>query len=528
MKRAVVIGGGVSGLAAARLLAGGEPVSAAGAGLLGAFEGWQVVLLEASGRLGGKVVTATGARPVELGPDQFLRRDPSALNLCRQLGLEHDLVEPAAGTAAVFSRGMPRQLPGGLVLGVPTDMEALSSSGVVGDEAVAFAAGEGERHGEPLTAADVGLDVPGVNGPAAADAGGADGATAVAEDPESSAGEISAGEILRRRLGDEIVDHLVDPLLGGINAGSVDHLSLGTAAPQLAGALVGRHDVIAPLKALATGGASGAGGPKGGSVVRARPTAAVASSPFFGLVGGLGRIVDRAGAELQQLGCDVRLNSPARSVRSVRQGQGGYIVDTAAGSIEADRVVLAVPAPAAAALLGDVAPLSVPPLAAVRYASVAVATLWFEPGSNPAIEGWTGVLVPRAEGAVATAVTFLSYKWPWIVETGGGPLVRMSAGRSQDNRAAALNDRDLGLQLVAELARFTGITARPSEVKVTRWPDSFPQYRPGHAHRVAAWQRALEPHPGIALAGAALGGIGIPACITSGERAVANLVAGSM
>jgi oxygen-dependent protoporphyrinogen oxidase len=484
MKRVVVIGGGLSGLAAARLLAGAQPVSAAGgefddslsiaAG--NAFGGLEILLMEASDRLGGKVRTALGDGPVELGPDQFLKRDPSALNLCHQLGLAGDLVEPAAGAAAVFARGELRQLPGGLVLGVPTDVEALASSGVVSDEALAYAVSDSQRPGTPLSAADVGL---------------------------GEGDERSVGSLLRPRLGDEIVDHLVDPLLGGINAGSVDHLSLGTTAPQLAAALVGHHDVMAPLAPLSAAG---------------RGAGTLAPSPFFGLIGGLGRISQAVGIELADLGCEVRLDSPVQ--RLATQG-GRYIVTTEVGDTQADAVVLAVPAYVAARLLKDVAPAAAADLESVSYATVAVATLGYAEGVKAAIEGWTGVLIPKPEGALATAVTFLSYKWPWVP----GVFVRVSAGRYLDARVTSLYDKELGQRLVSELAAYTGLTAEPQTVTVTRWGQSFPQYGPGHRRKIARCLGALEAHPGIVLAGAALGGIGIPACITSGERAVADLLA---
>ena len=126
-----VIGGGVSGLAAARVLAGLGPVSEGGASA-GGGRGVRVIVLEAGPAMGGKVTSGELAgQPVELGPDQFLRRDPSAERLCRILGLGEDLVAPAASTAAVWSRGEMRGLPRGLVLGVPTDLDAVASSGIV-------------------------------------------------------------------------------------------------------------------------------------------------------------------------------------------------------------------------------------------------------------------------------------------------------------------------------------------------------------------------------------------------------------
>jgi protoporphyrinogen/coproporphyrinogen III oxidase len=513
MTRFVVIGGGVSGLAAARVLAGASPVSEAAAGAtVGA--GASVVLLEASPALGGKVSTGSFAGgPVEMGPDQFLRRDPSAERLCRLLGLGDDLVPPGAGSAAVFAGSRPRQLPAGLVLGVPTDLDALSASGIVHEDAIEHARGDAARDGPVLDAADVGLDA-----------------------SDDLGRERSAGELLRRRLGDEIVDRLVDPLLGGINAGSVDYLSLGTVAPHIARQLVGHWDVIAPLAAMSPpAGARMAGDPAAGDPAAGDPAAgaaaggaaaggarvagAVSESPFLGVVGGLGRLVAGLGDELDQLGCDVRLGCSALSVASDESGTG-YVVATSRGPLTTDGVVLAVPADIAAALLQDIAPETAQLLGGISYASVAVVTFAFDRDLPSALEGWTGVLVPRLEGAVATAVTLLSQKWPWVTAgCAARSLVRVSAGRYLDERIATMSDADLAAALAGELAHFTGITGAPIDWHVRRWPRSFPQYEPGHAARVRRSVRALRELPGIELAGALLGGIGVPACITSGERA---------
>jgi oxygen-dependent protoporphyrinogen oxidase len=378
----------------------------------------------------------------------------------------------------VFARSRPRQLPARLVLGVPTDLDALAGSGIVGDEAIDHARCDADRDGPVLDAADVGLDA-----------------------SEDAGRERSAGAVLRARLGDEIVDRLVDPLLGGINASGVDSLSLGTVAPQIARLLVGHRDVIAPLAEAA---------PAVGEVRQ---------SPFLGLVGGFGRMVARLGDDLGRLGCDVRLGSPALSV-SPAGTAAGYIIDTPRGQVAADGIVLAVPAHLAAQLLGELAPESARLLGEIAYASVAVVTFSFDTEIPSSLEGWSGVLVPRVEGALTTAVTLLSQKWPWMSSTSTArSLVRVSAGRYLDARISTMTDPELAHALAGELARFTGMTAAPTDCHVQRWPGSFPHYATGHAARVRGSLRALRELAGVELAGASLGGIGIPACITSGERA---------
>jgi oxygen-dependent protoporphyrinogen oxidase len=488
----VVIGGGVSGLAAARILAGCKPVSeAGGTGLDGDAE---VILLESSDRVGGKLLTGMfGAAPVELGPDQFLRSDPSAENLCRHFGLGDDLIAPAVRSAAVYSHGRPRGLPAGLMLGLPTDLDALADSGIVGDEALEFARSESERPGPVLSAADVGLDE--------------------SADP---AAELSAGYLLRQRLGDEIVDRLADPLIGGINAGRLDQLSLGTVAPQIARALVGHHDVIGPLAAAMAGAGmrpAGAAGTAGGPP----------ESPFFGLAGGLGRLFPPLEAELREAGCDVRLSCPV--LGATRQGSQ-FVLSTPEGEIDADGIVLALPGPEIEQVLGSIGGAAMQRFADIAYASVAVATFAFAPGTDAGLEGWSGVLVPRVQGALMTAATFLSAKWPWMTagaDGAPGPLVRVSAGRFGDDRIAALSDSEIIHRLLGELPVYAGMPKVPVGFHLHRWDQAFPQYTPGYLPRLANMRRAVAGLGGVAVAGAVLGGIGLPACITSGERAALEL-----
>ncbi len=474
-----VVGGGVSGLAAARVLAGLAP-----AALEEKLEGVGVVLLEASGRLGGKILTGElGGHLVELGPDQLLRRDPSAERLCRHLGLGDDLVAPVPGGAAVYSYGEMRPLPRGLVLGVPTDLDALAASGIVSADGVSRA-GKGATDAAVISAAELGL----------AGDGGA---------------ERTAGSLLRERLGDEVVDRLVDPLLGGINAGGVDAMSLAVSAPHVARALCGARQVVGPLRALARPAVPAAGAPAG--------------PVFLGLRGGLGRLVDRCRAELERSGVDVRIATPARGLRLLPDG--GVEVATASGeAIRCDGVVLASPGHDAAALLGEAAPEAADELAGVPYASVAVLTARYAPGSVELPGQWSGVLVPRIERMLMTAATWLSVKWPWMVPD-GSVLVRVSAGRYGDERIAGLDDASLAERLLEELGAVSGVDAQPAEVSVTRWERAFPQYRPGHPRRIEAVRQMLAAGGPVELAGAVLGGIGVPACIRSGESAAVRLAA---
>jgi oxygen-dependent protoporphyrinogen oxidase len=454
-----VVGGGIAGLTAAWEL------HRAGA---------RVVLLEAGQHLGGKLLTSpVGDRMIDAGPDSFLARVPHGRELCRDLGLADELTSPVAPVPAYVHRdGRLHPLPPGTVLGVPTDLEALARSGLVSEDGVARA----------------GLDreLP----------------------PTVLGGDTSVGEVCRARLGDEVTDRLVDPLVGGINAGSVDTLSLDAGAPQLAAVVRRTGSLLDGLTA-----ARAAVGATLGSAGRQEPV-------FHGLPGGIARIAERLVEELAD--ADVRLGT---AVRSVERAPGGHRVHLAdAPSLPVDGVVLATPAFATAALLDDLVPDAAVELAAIPYASVAQVTLEYPASATARPLDASGILVPRVDGFVLTAVTWFSTKWAHYARP-DRLLVRLTSGRYQDRRALELDDEALAATLTAELQRLTPLTCPPSAVRIHRWHDSLPQYLPGHRDRVERIEAALTAGaPGVVLAGAAYRGVGIPACIDSGRRAAASLL----
>jgi protoporphyrinogen/coproporphyrinogen III oxidase len=450
-----VVGGGVAGLTAAYDLH---------------RAGHSVHVLDAADRLGGKLHTAPFAGvELDTGPDSVLARVPFAVELFRQLDLDDEITPQPPGSAYIYSRGALRRIPEGNVLGVPTDLDALAASGVVSDEAVARAA---EDLGRPD------------------------------DRPE---GDESVGSLIRRRLGDEILERLVDPLLGGINAGDSDRLSLAAGAPQIAAAARGHHASL--IEAL-----------------RAQRTAAPAPGDapvFYTLRNGLGRLVEALVDRLD--GADLRTSTPASSiVRSVDR----WAIATPTDTLEVDGVVLATPAFVSADLLAEVAPDAAGGLGEIDYSSVALVAMAFpDSAAGRPLDG-TGFLVPRAEGLLLTACSWASTKWPHLARPGQF-VVRASAGRFGDERAMEMDDDALVAAILADLRTTMDLQGEPSEVRVTRWHRSFPQYTPRHLDRVARIEVALaEAAPGIAIAGAAYRGVGIPACINSGHQAARALVEG--
>jgi oxygen-dependent protoporphyrinogen oxidase len=466
--RAVVLGAGVTGLAAAHHLQELRPDA-------------EVVVLEATDRAGGKVRSSpfAGLPAVDAAADGFLARVPEATQLCRRLGLGDQLVSPTGGGAFVFRGGRLHRYPPGLVLGVPTDLDALSRSGIVSPEAVARAARD--------------LDPELGRSPTGTATGAATGA------------DESVGALVRRRLGDEVFEALVAPLVAGVNAGDADRLSLAAGAPILAAAVRHQPSLIAGLRAAQAG--------------------SVATGPVFhGLRSGTQALTDALVGAVRSRGGRVELSTPATSLERVAPHR--HRVGTPAGALDADAVVVATPAPAAARLLAVLAPDVAAGLAEVAYASVVLVALALPRDRVDLDLDGTGFLVPAPEGLLLTACTWSSSKWVHL-DRGDQVLLRASAGRAHDTRALELDDASLVERLRGDLATTMGLAADvPARVRVTRWAEALPQFRPGHLDRVAAWHAEVAgEHPGLAVAGAALEGLGIPACVRQGWAAAERLAA---
>lgn len=477
----MVVGGGIAGLTAAFRL------SQTGIG---------VTVVEPD-RLGGRLQTSIVAgRPVDEAADAFLLRVPWALALCHDLEIDGELISPAARSAQVFVDGARRPLPEGQVLGVPTDLDALARSGIVSAAALERVAADLDRPADPA-------------------------------DPGPSGADVAIGPYLRRRLGDEVVDHLVDPLVGGINAGDTAALSLAAVVPQLdAAARTGDPSLIRSCRAQRERGVAGVAGST--------------EAPIFATpIGGMARIVDALLGFMP--GIDLRVGrrvtaielpggraaaKAAGSGAGPRPGPGGPAVRLALDDgtvLDTDAVVVACPAHVAGPLLAAAAPEASATLRAIDHASVSMVTLAFARGAVEPEPAMSGCLVPRNQGALMTAVSYATSKWAQLRDTKRDDvLLRVSAGRYGDDRHLDLDDAELTERVLTDLDRVVGVRSAPSEVRVGRWPRSFPQYAPGHLDRIDALEAGLTDLP-LVLAGAALRGVGVPACIRTGEVAAARL-----
>lgn len=444
-----VIGGGIAGLCAAFDLHSA---------------GHAVTVYEASDRFGGKVhSTKVGTRLVDAGADTFLARVPQGVQLCEDLGLQSELTSPVSPVPAYVHRdGKLYELPRGTVLGVPTDFEALRASGLISSDGV-------DR-------AEQDLELP---------------STAIGDD-------VSVGAYFRARLGDEVTNYLIDPMIGGINASDIDRLSLRAASPMLWDAATQSRSIVAALR-------------KRTEQVGATLGSANANQPvFYGLPGGTARIIDRLVEELH--GADLRLESPVEDVRE----------------IEADHIIIDTPAPATAAMLAWASPVAAELLTEVEYASVAQVTVEFPAASVKPILDASGILFPRVDGSVITASTWFSTKWAHYAGTPGPDetvLLRLTSGRYGDTRAVSLDDETLTSRLINDLRSVIQIDADPINTRVYRHLDALPQYVPGHTARVDAVLEAVKKDaPKIDLVGATYRGIGLPACIGSGREAAARIL----
>ena len=316
------------------------------------------------------------------------------------------------------------------------------------------------------------------------------------------------GVLIRRRFGDEVLERLVGPLIGGINAGDPDRLSLRAVTPQLSEALSGHRSLLLGLRAQAH--AAG------------RPAAARAT--FLAPRSGVATMVDRLAEAVRARGGHVRLGGPAAAL-APRPGRRWVVGADGSFELEADEVVLATPAPVTALLLDGIDAEVARSLRDVAYASVAIVTLAVRDEDIARPLAGSGYLVTRAEQRTITACSWGSSKWPqW--RRPGQTVLRASAGHDGDERALDLDDPDLVRAVLDDLGRHVGLRGEPIASRVSRWPGAMPQYAPGHVERIDdALARLARSGPGIHLAGAAYKGLGIPACIAQGQAAARAVLA---
>lgn len=462
-----VVGGGIAGLAAASRVRAERPDV-------------DVVVLESSPDIGGKLrLGEVGGVVVDVGAEAMLNRRPEAVDLTRAAGLGEDLVHPATTAANLWSRGellaMPRTM-----MGIPLDLKTLAESRVISKAGLARAAMDSVLPASSLDGHDA-----------------------------------SIGGLVEERFGKEVVDRLVEPLLGGVYAGHAREISARAAVPQVV-ALLDRD------RSLAKAATRAMSGPASDLPV------------FAGISGGVGRlpaaVVASSGVRVET-GATVRdlVRRPEAEPPGSGEHKGGWTLVVGSTReprlLQADAVVLAVPAPPAARLLSDVAPGAALELARIEYASVAVITLAFRARDFPEVQG-SGFLVPPVERRAVKAATFSFAKWQWVRDAGADLVVmRCSLGRHREEHQLQRTDEELVDVALHDLADVIGLSVRPVDAHVQRWGGGLPQYAVGHLDRVATIRSEVARLPGLAVCGAAYDGVGIPACIASGRRAADEVLA---
>lgn len=455
----VIVGGGISGLAAAWRLQ--QQRATAGASV-------RITLLEASDRPGGKLQTERyDGLTIEAGPDSFLSYKLAAIQLARELGIEDRIVgtrDTGDGTF-ILRDGRLEPLPEGITMLVPTKLKPLARSRLL------------STRGKLRMAAE--YFVP----------------------PKDDDEDESIGSFISRRLGREAFEHMAQPLLSGIFAGDADQLSLAATFPRL-------RDIERKHGGLVRG------------MLNQRREAGRQSAPqspyppFVSFAGGMGELAD---AVVERL-TDVDLRTGV-AVQRIATSHAGYQVRTASGeTIDADAVLLATPAYVTADLLqvldGELAAL----LRRIPYVSSATISLAYQAPDVQRLQAGRGFVIPHVEDRELTAVTWASNKFEGRAPEGMA-LLRTFVGRDGREDAVELPDDELLGLAQHELREILGIEASPVEYRISRWRRAMPQYVLGHVDRLKKIDQHIPRHPGISLLGAAYCGVGIPDCIESGNVA---------
>lgn len=465
-KKVVIVGGGITGLSAAFYMQ--KEAREKGLPL-------DVILVEASNRLGGKIQTVRrNGFIIERGPDSFLIRKKSMGILAQDLGIEGELVKNATGQAYVLVGGELHPIPGGSVMGIPTEIGPFLKTGLF------------SLSGKLRAAGDFVL-------------------------PRSNIkGDQSLGGFFRRRFGGEIVENLIEPLLSGVYAGDIDHMSLESTFPQFYAVEKKHRSLILGMKKTT---------PK--QLPQKDGHGAKKEGVFHTFRNGLETIVEAIEQQLE----------PGSVMKGVRidaieapgmVGEKTILEMNDGRKIEADSVILTTGHEMAGRLFAPHGLLQ--DLREIPTTSVATVALAFPEEHVVQDKEGTGFLVSRSSDYSITACTWTHRKWPTTTPA-GKVLIRAFVGRVGDEAIVDLPDAEIEKIVLADLGRVMNITGKPDFTVITRWKKDRPQYRVGHKQRIAAARAELESKfPQVKLAGASYNGVGLPDCIDQGRAAVKEVL----
>lgn len=459
MNRIVVVGGGVTGLAAAHRVHEINPSI-------------RVTLLEASGRLGGTIHTEhRDGFLLERGPDSFISEKPEALALAKRLGLESQIIETnqTYRRSFIVRNGKLRAVPEGFQLLAPSRMWPFITSDIF------------SLAGKARMAADLFLPRKNTNG----------------------VSDESLASFVRRRLGEEALTRMAQPMVGGIYTADPETLSLRATLPRFLDMEQKHRSLI--LAMLRQGRAQKTG------------TSGARYSLFLSFDRGMQVLVDA----LAKIKADVRLNT---RVETLKRDDSGWTITTHRGEqLQADAVCLAIPAHTAASLLSDTSDQLAQKLRRINYASTATINFGYRRSAIAHPLNGFGFVVPFIEKRSLIACTFSNVKF-----SGRAPddyvLLRAFAGGALQPEIFALDERTMATRVETDLRELLGISEDPLFVELAKWERSMPQYEVGHLDRVNEIEKLVAQLPGLALAGNSYRGAGIPDCIRSGEHAAEMLV----
>ena len=440
--------------------------------LLTAAPHLRVTLLESQPTTGGVIRTSpfAGLSHVDEAADAFLLRVPFVAQLANEVGLGEQLTSPVSAHASVWRNGLHR-LPAGLLLGVPTQLSSLATSRLI------------SPLGKLRAAFDLAL-------------------------PRTSVASDSIGTYMRRRFGNEVHNMLIDPLVGSIYAADTDHFSL-EMVPQLSALASKSRSVLLTARRMP------------------QPAANIAASPIFGApLTGMGALITATQQAVEKLGGTIRLNSHVSSVEPA-SSDGKYFVHFTANGVSetltANHVVVCSPAQHSAGFFSESAPQVSQLLAQSSHASVVMVALAIPKESLPQKASGSGYLVPKPEQRFITAVSFASQKWAHL-NTTDSAILRVSLGRD-GMPLHEHSDEELTSFVLADIKRHLLVDLEPTALRITRWKESFPQYRPHHVAHVEHLENHLSTKmPRVHLAGASFRGIGVPSCIQQGVATAQKII----
>ena len=452
-----IIGGGLTGLASAVFLveSGISPS--------------EIVIFEKDLRLGGKVETEVfGDRPVDLGPDAFLTRTNDATGFANQIGIGERLIRPSVFSASIYAKNRLHKVPSGIMLGVPVNFkEFFSSASMI------------SMLGKLRAAADFIL-------------------------PKSQLGEdYTVSELIGGRFGREVEEMLVEPMLGGINAGSTKDLGIEAVAPMIRSAYKKSNSRSLTKNLVSVS-------PKSNSTIAPQV-------PFGSFSNGLSELIEASVKYIE--GATIHTGVEVTEIVSISLG---VRVETSNGeSHNFDKTIVAAPSFAAHQMLQDISADARDGLKSIDFASVGVVLLRYRKDSIQAPITGSGVLVPKSNNFLMTATTYASRKWSHIASE-DFEIFKVSVGRFRDTRFLPMTDDEVAEKVSAELEQILQITGAPDLTSIKRWGRALPQFRPYHREMVSSIRNSVEALNRVFIAGASYDGVGIPSCISSARNAVSR------